>query len=264
MSFPEAERVVYGRNPLDQVICQLRFPPILRIDADLPVEFQERIRQVFPNYSETSEWKVDLPPDVKGTVPPELMEQILKKSGIKNHEFSSEDGLWKLNLTRTFIALTSHKYKRWEEFKEKLALPLSALAEIYSPTFFSRIGLRYVDVIKRSSLNLSDSGWNELLQPYILGILSNPEVGSYVKEFENKYDISLSDEDSLVRIKTNFVEAIDDREICFMIDSDFFCAGKVSIDLAVKKLDFFNTRGSRLFQWCITDRLHQAMEPKAL
>jgi hypothetical protein len=29
-------------------------------------------------------------------------------------------------------------------------------------------------------------------------------------------------------------------------------------------LNFFNSRGSRLIQWCITNRLHEAMKPQEL
>ena len=54
MPFPEVRRVIYKKSPLDRVICQLKFPPVLRIDADMPVEFQDCIRREFPNYDEKS------------------------------------------------------------------------------------------------------------------------------------------------------------------------------------------------------------------
>jgi len=52
--FPESERVIYEKAPLVQVICQLRFPQILRIESQLPVEFQERIRDAFPILEKTT------------------------------------------------------------------------------------------------------------------------------------------------------------------------------------------------------------------
>jgi hypothetical protein len=36
MPFPAAERVTFQKNPLNEVICQLRFPPILKIDHHEP------------------------------------------------------------------------------------------------------------------------------------------------------------------------------------------------------------------------------------
>lgn len=264
MPFPEVTRVLYRKNPLDEVVCQLRFPPILKIDAETPVDFQERVRRDFPNFSETSELKVELAPTQEVPIPPEVVAQLLKSSGIKNYEFSSEDENWKINLTRSFVALTTKKYQRWEEFKHKLQIPLNALIDIYSPTHFSRVGLRYMDVIQRSSLDLDDVSWDELLQPYITGILGAPQVSNFVHKFECKYEIELADGESVVRIITTFVETRDTGEICYKIDSDFYNSQKTPLESAMEKLDFFNVRASRLIQWCITDRLHEAMEPQPL
>lgn len=264
MPFPEVQRVIYKKSPLDQVICQMRFPSILKIDTEIPAEFQDRIRKEFPNFSETSELKLEIPQTMRGQGPLDLLRSAQQTLGNKNYEFISEDNLWKVNLTRTFVALTSNKYERWEEFKNRLFGPLNALVEIYAPTYFSRIGLRYIDVIKRSRLGLTDTSWNELLQPYILGILGSPEAEEYVQNFENRYEIRLADQESLVTLNTRFVTHIDDGEICYMIDSDFYNTGKIAIKNAIEKLDYFNKRASRLLQWCITDRLHQAMEPQML
>jgi uncharacterized protein (TIGR04255 family) len=48
MKFPASQRVKHIRNPLMEVICQVRFPKILRIDAEVPVNFQEEIRSEYP------------------------------------------------------------------------------------------------------------------------------------------------------------------------------------------------------------------------
>ena len=53
--FSECERVNYAKAQLAEVICQLRFPTILRIGASEPAEFQERIREDYPRYSRNVE-----------------------------------------------------------------------------------------------------------------------------------------------------------------------------------------------------------------
>lgn len=260
MPFPEVQRVIYRRNPLDQVVCQLRFPPILRIESDIPADFQDIVRVDFPNFSETLGVLIEVPKELKGKVPLDLF----APPNIKNYEFSSEDGQWKVNLTRTFVALTANKYERWEEFKDKLVGPLNALIDVYSPIYFSRVGLRYINVIKRSELGLDGVDWSELLEPYVMGILGVPEVGDRVEGFESNYQVRLSDEESIVRIVTGFVVDPDMSERYYRIDNDFFNVTKIDINVAMEKLDYFNQRGSRLFRWCITDRLHEAMEPELL
>src|SRR5688572_14657546 len=49
--FPRTERVRYEVNTLLQVICELRYPPILEIGATDPAQFQTLIRQRYPLYT---------------------------------------------------------------------------------------------------------------------------------------------------------------------------------------------------------------------
>ena len=262
MSFPKVERVIYKKNPLDRVICQLRFPPILRIDAESPVEFQDCVRKEFPYYSEKNELAMGIPPRVREQIPRELLGGILRTTDTKNHEFSSEDGQWKINLARTFIALSTDRYEVWEDFKKKLEIPLTTLINVYSPSHFSRIGLRYRDVIQRSVLGLNGVSWTDLLQPQILGVLDDSEIGKSVQNLESAYEISLPDGESAVRMSTQLTRDRNRKEVCYVIDSDFFKARKTPIDDVIGKLNYFNKHASRLFRWCITERLHKSMEPQ--
>lgn len=262
MPFPAKNRVVFGKNPLDQVICQIRFPPILKIDTEVPADFQERIRQEFPEFSEKIEINLDLTHDKNSPISSEMIPKVVKAPGTKNYEFSSEDNIWKINLTRNFVALSTSHYERWELFKGKLVPAFQALQDIYKPSHISRIGLRYIDVIQRSSLNLGDTHWRELLNPSLLGLIGDTDVGDSVLSFNNKYEIRLTDNKSIVKIITSLVTAKDNNEICYMIDSDFFIADKIAIEETIPKLDFFNSRASRLIQWCISDQLFNAMEPQ--
>lgn len=263
MPFPECQRVIYKKNPLGEVICQLIFPPILKIDTEVPVAFQERVRNHFPNFSEVSALNLGFLSGVEDQIQPEPPESPL----CKNYEFSSEDQQWKINLTRSFVSLSTKQYTRWESFKEKLKIPFDALHEAYTPAYFLRVGLRYTDVFNRTFLNFPpNTTWDKLLQPCILGIMGSSEmdIKDKVKNFVSVCEIGLSDGESNVKIKTALVKAIKDGEICFMIDSDFYNTNKTTIDLTLSRLDFFNSRASRLIQWCIKKELHNAMEPQLL
>ena len=52
MAFPPSDRVVFEENTIEEVICQLRFPPILAIVSDVPAAFQERVREKYPLYKQ--------------------------------------------------------------------------------------------------------------------------------------------------------------------------------------------------------------------
>ena len=263
MPFPETPRIIFNKSPLQRVLCQLKFPPILKIEAEIPAEFQEKVRKDFPNFSEgTTPLKLELPSELKNRIPTDLLALVSQGTGGKNYEFTSEDGETALNLTRTFLGLTTNQYTRWEEFREKLGTPLDALTSIYAPSYFTRIGLRYIDVIKRSDLGLGNVEWDTLLQPFMLGVLSaSPEIRNHVLSHESRHEIRLSDETCFVRVVTRLVEDGKDGETCLQIDSDFYTSTRINVENALEKLDYFNLRISRLLQWCIKDPLLKAMEP---
>lgn len=263
MPFPEANRVVYNKNPLDRVICQLRFPPILRIEAEPPSSFQDAIRSIFPMYAEKVGFRINLPPLSKQESPMGVIETLSRSSANKNYEFSTEDGTRKVNLTRTFLSVSTTNYKRWSDFKDLLKTPYDALIRVYSPAFITRIGLRYIDVFRRSMFGLEESNWNELFEPFVLGLLCSP-FGPNVKNFESAYDISLSDNESNVRIVTSSVQHIETNEQCIMIDSDFFSSTRKDVNSVISKLGFLNSSAFRLIRCLITEKLHRAMGPKEI
>ena len=270
MPFPDAKRIIFRKNPLTEVVCQLKFPPILKIDAEVPANFQEAIRAEFPNYREVPSVKIDAPAGIQGAFPIELRKQlgllklVAQQTADKNYDFLSEDESWKLTLSRNYIALTAYKYERWERFFERLQKPLRALISIYSPAYFTRIGLRYIDIINRAELKLEKVAWAELLKPFILGFLAIPETQDHVQNFASTYEIGLEDGESKVRIATKLLETVDSGEACFMIDSDFMVNKKVELKDAEERLIYLNIRASRLIQWCITDKLYTALDPQTL
>ncbi|MHA1290503.1 MAG: TIGR04255 family protein, partial [Candidatus Thorarchaeota archaeon] len=154
--------------------------------------------------------------------------------------------------------------ERWEQFKDKLRNPLQVLIELYSIPHFSRIGLRYIDIIRRSKLGIPEEDWRKLLKPHLLGILGLEETSEMVTSFESKYEILLSDKRSTVRINTRFVRPVDGDEKCYVIDSDFYSTENTDVDSATERLDYFNQRASRLLRWCITDYLHNLMSPQEI
>ena len=158
MLFPETPRVIYQENPLVEVICQLRFPLLLRIDTEPPADFQEALREEYPKLKVEKSLGINI--SVQGNIPPP------GPTGLK-YEFASEedDPIWKVVLANNFLALTTQRYQRWEEFRERLEKLITTLVEIYRPNFFTRIGLRYQDLIVRSKLGLKDYSWTDLLEP---------------------------------------------------------------------------------------------------
>ena len=88
------KRVIYKKNPLIEVILQIKFPTILSINSKEPAEFQEAIRQMYPIYQLAVENEQELNIAVNGE---SLLPSIVQKQQHKNHNFISADGQYKIN-----------------------------------------------------------------------------------------------------------------------------------------------------------------------
>lgn len=260
MPFPDSSRVIYEKNPLSQVICQLRFPTILRIDSQLPVEFQEQIRNEYPILEEKVENPLNIP-----NMPAEIAQLIPETSRKPAFDFISADEEWIVSLTSSFLALTARNYVRWESFEEHLRAPFNALVEEYSPTFFTRIGLRYQNVIRKSTLNIDEQvPWSELLKPQIAGEMVSAEIESSIRERSSNVLVDLVENLGQVRIRHGLARIQDTDEIGYLIDNDFFTERRTDHGGTFSTLEQFHNRSGRLFRWCITERLHEAMEPQPI
>ncbi|MCD7946954.1 MAG: TIGR04255 family protein [Oscillospiraceae bacterium] len=258
MFFAEYDRYDYVKPPLLEVICQLRFPSILSIGATAPVAFQEAIRQDFPRYEVKEE---QLPPKVSQGPNPTLQSQ----PPVTNYNFISQDGFWKINLTNSFIALSTRQYRRWEDFAARLDKPLAQFIDIYHPAFFERIGLRYVNAFSRKVLGLKDALWDDLIQPAFLGVLGEPDVveNSVTKNLLNVemnlsggYHLKLSTGPGLLG------GGKQDPEVKYILDNDLSRSGKekeITAEQVPEHLEKMHVYAVRVFRGAITQTLHNAL-----
>ena len=260
--FFDRERYLYRRPQLMEVICQLRFPTILSIGARDPVDFQEAIRQDFPQYKRLQEQ-----PQPKLTGAPGSF-RVEEGERITNYQFLSADGKWKVNLTNNFIALATPAYTKWEDFAAKLDLILAQFIPIYRPAYFERVGLRFINAFSRKALDLEGVPFRELFQPGYLGLLAEEDVRE--EGFARAgQDIELAISGGC-RIKMHAGPGllqrgnVKDGEIKFILDNDVFMNGKLPMNQCAPALQTVHLQADRLFAGAITDRLHEAMEPMPL
>lgn len=258
--FSREERCIYRYNPLAEVICQLRFPEILSIEANAPVAFQEAIRRDFPQFSRKQE---NPPPKLTG-VPGSLTLQ--KQPSVTNYQFVSADGVWRVNLTSKFISLSCNKYTCWEDFAQKLDKPLVSFIKVYQPAYFERIGLRYLNFISRQELGLQNIPYSELIAPCYLGVLGEEDIG------ESGVNRSTVDAEFGIRggcraklhagpgmVKKNGQQ---DAEAKFVFDMDLYMPGRVEVKLSAGALQTLHGQAYGIFRGAITDTLHDALEPR--
>lgn len=258
--FSQEPRYIYRANQLGEVICQLRFPEILTIAANIPDRFQEAIRDGYPQYSVRKEAPA---PKLTGT-PGNF--QLENQPQTINYQFVSEDGLWRVNLTSRFISLSCARYTCWEDFAAKLDKPLAAFIKVYKPAYFERVGLRYLNFISRKSLELEGVPFSSLIAPGYLGLLAEEDVAdtnvsrcSMEAEMNIRGGCKVKLHAGPGMVKRN---GQSDNEVKFILDQDLFMPGKVPVNISAGALQTLHSQAWSIFRGAITDTLHDAMGPE--
>ena len=258
MPFPKSDREVYERNPLKEVICQLRFPTILQVTAEPPAQFQNSIRSSYPLYSEENAAS-GLPKEVAGIIAGLALPNGLPQP---THKFLTDDESRLISLSQDSIAVSEKKYQRWQCFREETELAESAFRNIYHPSFYSRIGLRYRDILDREELGLKGCPWAELLNLSFIGELGALDISDEIKEIRTQSLVSLPDvHNGFVSIQHGLTRTSDNGREVYVIDADFYTQERSELDHAFKILDAFNKWAGRLFRWAITGTLRNALGP---
>ena len=250
----------FEHHQLVEVICQLRFAPILSIDSKEPADFQEAIRFMFPRYAVRKE---QLPPKLVGAGTPNA--KLETSAPINNYCFVSTDGRWKLNLTKNFIALSTVAYPGWEGFAGMFDKPLAEFIRIYQPAFFERIGLRYLNAVSRTALGLTDTPWRNLFAAPYVGALAFSDLRE-----EDLTKVSLDTELTMGScrahihsgtgiLKRNAPGASADNEVKFILDLDLSMPGQLAPRLAAAGLETLHQHADSIFSAAIKDPLRDAM-----
>jgi uncharacterized protein (TIGR04255 family) len=261
MPFPSSPRVIFQRNPLAEVVCELRFPPILRIASELPAAFQERIRQAYPNFQQPAGLmnpvQFQTPPGVGFTVGPSLNIGWPQPSFV----FADEHQTRTLTLSQESFSIAERDYREWGIFREEIESLKGHLEDVYQPPFYTRVGLRYQDLIDRDELGLSDVSWADLLNPAFAGLLgAETQVSQDVQRITSVAELLVPEvPGGRVRVQHGLIEA--PAPIRYAIDSDFSVAERSDLAEVLPRLDAFSAHAGNLFRWAVSDRLLTALQP---
>ena len=257
------ERVIYDKNPLIEVVGQVRFPRSLEIDAALPIELQKKIAHEYP--------KLEIQPAFElnaGQLPMQQLEPVTAVT----YQFVSEDDVYRLSLNNSFVAVTCKKYSKWEEFSDRFFEAVSLVADIYGIKHRQRLGLRYQDLINRDSLGLQEASWSSLIAPFLLGPLSagtisdDQNADGDIGLIRGEYGISLERCELILR--HGLVQINNAPIAAYLIDADYWEDDKklTGYDLNDIKSRFneFHTYSGSVFRSCISESLHNALGPKPI
>ncbi|MBZ9693925.1 TIGR04255 family protein [Mesorhizobium sp. CO1-1-9] len=255
--FPNSERVIYANSTLIQVICQIRFPTILRIEATAPADFQDEVRHLYPIVEQPQAAGLQqLPPEVAKMLGAAVQQKT-------EYQFLSQDRTTTIALSPNALSVTSTNYNRWENFEAPVKLAIGALSKIYKPSFVTRIGLRYQNAVSPKKLNLANVSWADLLSPNVVGPLSHSGfAGGRIAEAFSILRAMLPDQPEGVLLQHGLGQTENQSDKAYIFDIDCFTEKQNDIAATHSHLRRFNARARYAFRWCISDFLHDALGPQ--
>ena len=251
LDFPAVEDIHLVNAPLREVICQVRFPTILRIAHEEPTEFQDRIRARFPVLEIERSVVVEtegVKPGGRVGFPPPVF------------RFLSPDRTRTVSLGPDFYALSVTAYQHWADFAAHLAYTAEAAQEVYTIPYATRIGLRYINTLDRSFSDSGEfSGVLDLLRDELTVML--------------KTDAILAPELAMHRIQTTtdgdrftfrygLIHEGTPPEPKFLLDFDHYAEDDLSLDDLLPRCDRYHRHIYNAFHWCIADGNLDVFQPE--
>jgi uncharacterized protein (TIGR04255 family) len=250
--FPYQQDVQLENSPLIEVICQVRFPVILRIATEEPSEFQEQIRSEFPLVELEHGVLFRIPgPGAKGSPAAEPQSRV--------YRFRTADGQTAISLAPDFYALSTTHYTNWAAFARQLRLTHAAVQQVYRPTYATRLGLRYVNRLTPDNTGCATvAEMFELLRPE-LAQQSRSDAWSDPIEMRNR--LVLTDGTAKLALSTGYGE--EEGKPFFLLDFDYFEDGNLELASLIERSTHYNEILYHAFRWCIRDEKLQVFRPRA-
>ena len=249
--FPQVDHVPLGRPPLREVICQIRFPPILAISEKSPADFQETIRDRFPNLETEQELLVEFAADQ------------MRRAGVRppTFRFQDRDRIKTVSLSIDFVALSTQGYISWESFADDLRYIVDALIEVYRVQYSTRLGLRYIN-----SLNEQNTG-SSSFYPEVIDII-RPELTCLLRTdaIANPYiainQIRVRHEEGIFSFQSGVIEE-DKAPLSYVLDFDQYTEDEITLDAQelLELCDRYHALIYNAFRWSIKPEKLAIFEP---
>ena len=251
LNFPVQSDVQPENAPLAEVVCQVRFPPILRIRAEEPTAFQERVRGQFPLIDLEHAFVLHVPdPGAKETPSAEPRASIFR--------FHTPDKQTTISLAADFYAVSATVYSHWRDFARVLDMAHQATMQVYRPSYATRVGLRYVN--RLTFQNTRTQTIDELLgvlRRELTAHIHNPAWGNAV---EMRCRLVLLDGPARLTVGTVFEAP--EGEPAFVLDLDYFEEGQLNLDSMIERCTRYNEAIYRAFRWSIRDDKLDVFKPR--
>ncbi len=235
LSVPLVEPVTFGVTHIKTVVCELRFPALLELERKKLSEFQAPLRNAYPLYDRQR--SIDVSPIEVGP-------------GEVAHLFASRDKQWTVSVKHVAIGLETSHYTSFKEFEDRLRQIVKLSPPLIHSDFYTRVGIRYVNVIPVRELPLTHFINRDLVAPLSDGIFGT--VGKYIQEVRGNA------QHGSYTLRHGFADDAGEGSPHYMLDFDFY-DGNVSASDLIDRVKSFRAESFSFFIWCLGGGLRDTM-----
>ncbi len=249
---PAVGEVPLPRAPLAFVVAQARFERVASVSSeDFIAGFQEAIRGTYPVMQKAQQAGLLIGADG----------QVVTADGGVIWQFDEGPAGWQVVLGPDFVAVSTKKYTRRQDFLDRLLTLLSSTRQELRVRFCTRLGIRYVDRVSDPALleRLPD-----LLKPEVLGVVGVELGEEGVEAMHNFVDatyrlpraVDLHARWGVLPANVTFdpaIEAADTRS--WVLDLDAYSTEQVPFEprALVDNAAHLTERIYRFFRWAVQD-----------
>ena len=247
-----------ARAPLVNVISQVRYPPVLTLNAEgqrqeLLAALQRELSD-YPLFAQVAGQEILLGPQG-------IQSQETKPT---SYSFSSDDRLWTIGVASDSLSLQTTQYEHFNDFVERWRSIASVVQTHLAPTRQIRLGLRYVDELRAEGAD-SPEAWRDLLAPDVLGLAASDTWGHATRQSYQEWLFEL--DEFRCTLRHGFLPtSVHGRDPFYLFDSDCYFEEVTSFDpeAQVTYLDRFNDLAYDLFRSALSDSLYESFHPEAV
>lgn len=237
IELPDVTEIPLENPPVAEVVAQVRFPPLLSILKEPPVDFQEFIRQRFPQLTRENTAQVAINNDDQPTLT--FQPPVYRFSNV---ELDSQ-----AVLSAEFFAVSSKRYIGWRRFLADLTYVYNAVAHVYKPSYASRVGLRYINHLTSENTGADErSTLFQLVRPELTATLQ----GQFWENADEMISIvSFADREARLNLRYGYSSI--DVTPTFLLDFDYFEEGTIPMDDLLSRFEQYHTTIYNAFRWCL-------------
>ncbi len=258
LSLPDPETQRLPGSPLELVVCQIQFAEAIDVASD-PVGLQlaaalgdDYLLEGVVNQQPMVQFAVG-PPSVG---PPGVSTQQAPRIGWKLSR-----GPWSVTCVPDGLTIETSDYSQWADLEAVLAQSLGALHGTVGLKSEQRLGLRYVDRIRRPDVD-SVGEWQRWINPWVIGPIADEAFRDSVVALQQQVDFDAGEGLRTTLRSAIFADPANKGRAVCVLDFDTYRLGYRPFDREEVQAAFqrLHRLSLKMFQAAITPELFKEFQ----